>query len=587
MPYSDLYADADLYFSFNNTPNYTTTANLKSTSFSTAWTYVNDAPAGIETTHSARANGYASSPINYVFDGFPMGANNARSYSTWIKIVPNTTLVSGTTNLGTSSLTLFINDPSSGASDDDRLQINFGTYNNTVSGGADRYLQLYSYESTVSTGTASRISVFSNRKMPFNEWVHIAYVVKSHPTLNSIEKAIYVNGVCWYWSPTTNKSLLNLKWISGNPIVGGVTVPNFITTTNPNVNIYQSHTGFWNRELTKAQIRQQAWYGHSNEDYNALILSDNPTCYMDFDNTVKGAAHSVYGENWEYFDSTPSAFNVNQNAFANKKGWTNVLDTGPNMSNNLIRNWGTTINTRLGQLIRSGEYSVEFWYKISDKPSSTRNLFSTDVSTALYKNGHFAMRVESTGQLDARQSYKSGATTYIVGSVAPTTIGASTVSDYSLHPGGGSAKNWADGEWHHFVYTLSISDGASWNGTAGVYRSVLYADGARLGDRTWTNTSGWLDGTDPIQFIDISAAQNTSTLRDISVAAFAVYPRRLTEKEIEEHFIAGQDFISDYGVVKYYNGTSWVNATATKTWNGTAWIDWSKKYYDGSQWVTI
>lgn len=589
MAYSDLYADADLYFSFNNTDTYTTTSTLKSQQNPTSqWVFTADGPAGTGTDYCVKANNYSANSMYYQFYDFPAGTDYGRSFSTWVKIVPQVPLTSGTTSLG-SSLIFFINDPSSGASDDDRFQLNLGTYNNTVTGGADRYLQLYSWEVTVSTSTASRVSSFTPKKIPLNEWVHIAYVIKEHPDNDIIEKVIYVNGVAYFYLQSTNKGYMNGQWETATPVLGGVSAPQFTLsgTNTSNAIVYQSHTGFWNRALTKAEIRNQAWYAHQNEDYNTLILSDNPTVLMDFDNTNKAVAHSVYGEAWEPFTAS-DAYNIDQNAFANKKGWTNVINVN-NGTLNRLRNTGTNIRTRVGQLIRSGEYSVEFWFKITDKPTSSRPFITMDPTSTLLKNGFNEFGMSSTGQPYVSQAYKSGTTSYLSGSLSSTTIPnvAAGQEMLILHPGGTNAKNYADNEWHHFVYTLSITDGLNWSGTAGTYNGAMYIDGARTMTRQFTNTYGWLDGVDPIQFFEIGYNTTISTLRDSSVAAFAWYPRRLSEKEIEEHFVAGKDYISEQGAVKYYDGSTWQLATAAKTWDGSSWIDWSKKYYDGTQWVTI
>lgn len=40
-------------------------------------------------------------------------------------------------------------------------------------------------------------------------------------------------------------------------------------------------------------------------------------------------------------------------------------------------------------------------------------------------------------------------------------------------------------------------------------------------------------------------------------------------------------------VVKYFDGTSWVNSSAQKVYNGTAWVDWNAKRFDGSTWVNV
>lgn len=41
---------------------------------------------------------------------------------------------------------------------------------------------------------------------------------------------------------------------------------------------------------------------------------------------------------------------------------------------------------------------------------------------------------------------------------------------------------------------------------------------------------------------------------------------------------------STTGILKFYNGSSWVSASV-KTYNGTSWVAASVKHYNGSSWV--
>jgi hypothetical protein len=65
---------------------------------------------------------------------------------------------------------------------------------------------------------------------------------------------------------------------------------------------------------------------------------------------------------------------------------------------------------------------------------------------------------------------------------------------------------------------------------------------------------------------------------------FAIYQKVLSQTEIDNHYFA---LLKAEKAVKYFNGTTWVNAQAQKVWNGTTWVDWSAQYYDGTQWVTF
>lgn len=40
-------------------------------------------------------------------------------------------------------------------------------------------------------------------------------------------------------------------------------------------------------------------------------------------------------------------------------------------------------------------------------------------------------------------------------------------------------------------------------------------------------------------------------------------------------------------IVKYYNGTSWVDSSAQKIYNGTSWVNWNAKRFNGTDWVVV
>lgn len=599
MPYSDLLSDATLYFTYNNTDNYTlVTPNGNEVieligNTTTSPQFVSDVPTGLGVTHSARINNYATVPRQYKFRGLTTGVADSnggvgKTYSAWIKLIPNTTLVHASTNLG-SSIRCFDTQNNSGTSQRDTLQINFGTYNEKPLGGADRFIQLTTSEVSVSTSTLSGRGLFSDLKLEFNRWHHVAMTTRELDAYDLVEAVIYLDGVVADYSFVTNKALQNQNFGNFTGLSAGLFAQLWLGTSNESsVTKLISYAAFWNKPLTHEQIRQQAWYTHNNEDYQALVLAKNPTYYATFDNSDKAIDHTVLaGTSWGALNDSPAGFFINEAGPANKKAWR--ITSSTTQANNFSANTDIDMLTGMSNTVRSGEFSIEFWSKMSDKPSSDRFIFQfgQSATTAEMQNGYLFFRYDNNGRIQIGVSNKTGATAYTASTILGTNIGTPTSETGSqfltLHPGLNN-KNFGDNQWHHVIYTHSNTD--SYNGTTGAYVGALYVDGCLAGSRAYTNTFGWLDGTGTITQFNLGNANANAAHRDNSLSEFVIYPRRLSPQEVREHFIAGKDYVSEYGAVKYYDGT-WKTASAAKVWNGSAWIDWSKKYYDGTQWVNL
>jgi hypothetical protein len=594
MAYQDLYADADFYMSLDNNYNWSTTATLLNTSaFTGTPVFVNDSPAGLGSTHAFKVNGYGSTnatrPPRPSFNAYPQRTQTAGTFGTgktftcWVKFVPLVPLVDGTTNLGGTPLELWTNTPTNSSSTDDFARINFTTYQQEGGQGSDRFTQWNMGELTVSTSTSGGTSIFGTRKFAFNKWYHIAFVVKDYSP-STLEKAVYVNGQCWQYAITANKSTQGPYWcISNSPVRS-----DYIFTSesgNTVLDKYLAHYAKWNRALTKEEIRAQAWYGKPNEDYTSVVLGDSPTYYAPLDNADKTVDHTVYGAtSWGALSDDKIGFSVNEQGPANLKAWKTTPVASSNDS--FTDTTDPEMMSGLTSLFTSGEYSVEFWVKMAGKPSQNRGLLGTSTLAANNPNGVVDVQMNSTGIPKVTQSYKSTATNYLAGTVTGTSLPAlTTQTELNMHPGTG-VNNFADDKWHHFVYTFSKSD--SWT-SAGSFTGIVYVDGCRTDLRNFVNTSGWLDGTTAQSYLRLGTTLNAPSVTNgtASIAGIAFYPRRITEAEIEHHYVAGTDYVLNNRIVRYFNGTNWVDSSAQKVWNGTAWVDWTAQRYDGSAWVTI
>lgn len=596
MPYSDLLSDAKIYFTYDNTNNYVLNgthpdANIALESTTGTPVFIADAPAGLGFTHSLRVNNYATVPPRWRIRGLestvPGFVTKGKTVSAWVKLATNTTPIAGS-NLG-NALTIF-SDAANQSGTDQYLRANMGTYSTAPGGGSDRFLQYLSTETIIATSNFAGTSRFSNMKLQLNQWHHIALSIRELPDVDLIERALYLDGSCIDYSFIAGRAHNNLQWGGPTGLSAGLWTPTFLGTSNESIlNKLVSGVAFWDRVLTIDEIRAHAWYNHQNEDYQSVVLAKNPTYYATFNNPDKATDHTFLGTatSWGALSDDKSSFFVNETGPANRKAW-RMISSGT-AANNYTDNTDPEMLSELAALQRSGEFSLELWFKQSDNPTSNKTIFQTNSTNNL--NGWMLLTLQSNGAVDYRSAYKSGATTGVVGGVGgsasiiqtPTSATANS-NQLILHPGGTNWKNWMDNKWHHVIYTQSNTD--AYNGTAGAFVGNLYVDGAKVDARPWTNTFGWLDGTGAFTSLQLGSNSNTTTLRDTSIAELAIYPRRLSETEVRQNFVAGLDYVSDLGAVKYYDGT-WKTASAAKVWNGSAWIDWSKKYYDGTQWVNL
>lgn len=601
MAYQDLYSDAIFYMPLDNSYAYTSLAAFSNPTYSgTSGTpvFVPDTPAGIGSTHSLKLNGYANTaakPPQPTFWQYPTQTQTSgtfgvgKTFTCWFKMVPTTTLVDNVSVIGAVAgnyIELWRNNPNSNSSSPDYARINFGTqYNQEGTQGSDRFIQWNNQEVTISTSTAGVTSIFTNRKFEFNKWYHIAFVIKDYAP-STLEKAIYVNGQCWHYSVTANKQTQSPTWNTNDGPGTGTKFDQIFSTEvgNGAADKYLAHYAKWNRALTKEEIRAQAWYGKPNEDYTSVVLGDSPTYYAPLDNADKTVDHTVYGAtSWGSLNDEIVGFTVNEQGPANLKAW--KMTPQPSSNNAFTNTTDPDMMSGLTSLFTSGEYSVEFWVKMAGKPSQNRGLIGTSTLAANNPNGVVDIQMDTAGIPRVTQSYKSGATTYLAGTVSGSSLAAATDAQLNMHPGTGT-NMFADDKWHHLVYSFSKSD--SW-ASAGSFTGNVYVDGMRINTRNFTNASGWLDGTTPQSYLRLGTTLNAPSVTNgiASIAAIAFYPRRLLESEIEHHYVAGTDYVLNNRIVRYFNGTSWVDSTAQKVWNGTAWVDWTAQRYDGSNWVVV
>jgi hypothetical protein len=587
MAYADLYSDAAIYFPLNNDYTYSTTGTGTSTLYTGTPTFVADSPTGLGSTHSFKINGYATAttarPPRYAFTGLANQSSDANIKGKTITFWYKQTTPSSGTALG-SSITLYDNTYNSLA---DTTILNQGTYNARVNTGTDRSFDFRVPEiNTTTSATGNPTYRASGDKLDLDLWHHVAIIFREIDDQNFIEKAIYVDGSMivnqWNANTGTNGRTQNLPFFTANSTTFNA-FTSLADTSTTNGNKYLAHYGVWNRPLTKEEIRQQAWYGHSSEDYTTLVLSDSPTYLAVFDNTSKSNDHTVYGAtSWGALDDSASGIQINQAAFANKKGW--LLPSTSTAVNNYTRMTDADMMDGMSTLIQSGEYSIEFWFKQSAKPTGTKNIVSTE--NLNYSNGYFEHFINASGQVLGYHSVPTGVGTSnrsLLTSQTPYPTSSGGQQFLSTVPFEAGGNGWGDGNWHHAAITLSITD-TWWNATT--YAVTLFIDGGLAGLLAIPNTWGWTTGIGDLTYFQIGNAGTSTTLGDTSIAHLAFYPRRLTKKEINEHFVAGKDYIAGLDV-RYYDGSNWIASSGQKVWDGTAWVDWDASYWNGTSWVAL
>lgn len=591
MAYGDLFANSVLYFPLNNSYTYTTTGTLRSLAYDIGTpVFENDAPTGLGSTHSFVLNQYGGDrPPRYEFSNFGSTGQTGKTMSFWIKLKTLTTPVSGSTSWGASATVLGEDRKNDLASYNDTINLGNGTYNIAESPNGsltDRFIQMSTRQVTVSTSTLNLSQTYPYRKLPLDQWVHVAVVWKNHSTLDIAEKAIYIDGQCVYYAIVTNTELISETFATTTSDFFAIFSPQGTSTTQTKL---LSHYGLFNYPMTKEQVRELAWYGHSNEDYAAVVNSDNPVYFTLFDNADKTIDPTVSGTNAATWGPIPddnpgTQVTVNNNGLLPFKSW--QFPSTSTATNNYTRTTDADAMSGLASLYRSGEFSIEMWVKLADKPTSTRTISNTGNTTLL--DGYFDLSFTSAGRIVYSGAYKNGAssaTSGSVGSIFPTP----TTGQEALTIGPGTnVKGFADNEWHHVVITNTISESSLISGTAGQYLGTVYIDGCRTETRSWTTTYGWPNGTNPFTFLQLGSTSTTTTLRNMDISALAFFNRRLTTQEIKEHFVAGLDYTATIPrTVKYYDGADWVTSSGQKVWNGSAWIDWDSKYWNGSAWIAF
>ena len=605
--------NAEYYCSFNNTLTPEILNGTQNIVNTVPRTYLATAPAGLGTTHSVNLHGYSTTnPQNIQITGLPThGGENgdgtdyrSRDFggpfrsvgwtlSGWFKIDRTTEI---------SSLGAKLFGESYGSASDYNFQIFGADYNNLYT-TAENKVALSGVPSVSNAQNLSgQISLSSADKLTPNMWHHVAAVVSWNKTGNVagfndgyFEQAIYIDGTLQGHSIGS----LNDNGFGYNGMIGSnATKPlrvleGFYATSTQKANA--AHMAVFKKPLTQNEIRQLAWYGKSVSDYNSTITAKNPVYFSTLENATKADEPFKYGSksSWSVLSDDFAAATVNTTGKFGKC-WTMGYNASSTDGGQFKILTDPTTLSELSSLLVSNEYTIEFWAKApyAALPISPKNQIVWNNQTgAALDNGMYRANWASNGSMQMSLARKQSATAWGTNTPSTASVSAYQASDTANFKGvqhtiGNRTYRMFDGQWHHYALRVTKTQGGT-----NKHIATVFVDG-RMSASDIPNTSGYITGTNTSQVgvgqvilnnnVNFGAGSNPN----IDIDNFAIYDSALSNQSIIDNYINGMNYVSEFGVVKYYDGT-WKTASAAKTWNGTAWVDWSKKYYDGSAWVTI
>lgn len=588
MAWADLYADAAIFYNLNN--NFTPVINTGVAPQAAVLDGLNgsgesrlyslDAPPGSGYTHSLRLNGYGTQPRTKRLKlGTPQSYTNNTGYSSfgesinfWFKVLPT----SSETSTGP-AITLFRRER--GASDE---SFGYGGGTNYMDSGSNAGKFTWTNQTFLNnTGVVTTHNSSSGQHVFVQSvWYNITIVWATHqtgPNLadRTIERAIYCNGALAHNSYVQNvrgwDPLDDLEFF-------------FTSTTGTNEQIMSS-LALWNRMLTLDEIENLAFnnYTRTNyEDYNNII-TDSPGVqyYTTLNNPNKQTDAEVFGtsSSWGSFNDSSSAISVNEQSKFGKSWKFDTLNSTVSQEVDVGTAALKAINTGLQETFRTANvngFSIEFWLYAPTASSISRRILYADAGS--FSNGSMTMSINLFngvgGYPAATVPRFSTGTTFLSLSVTPAVLTSSGSAGSALvvvPPSNLQSllRYWSrgtyDGKWHHIVLTnVGGGSGSEQSGTRPAAR--LYMDGIFLGDTSHPSTGWNMVPSSLIAFFLGTNSNNSVQAPPIWFDKFAIYNRRLTIREVAQHFRTGKEFINQSALVKHWDGTAWQDALGAKVY---------------------
>ena len=617
MAWDDLYADATVYFPLNGNVTPTINTTLAPSISVTGGTggstrvYENDAPPGCPYTSSYRVNGYSTAPGSFSFTSHmanaPGNLTNSFNYNDfyrgqtiafWVKIDSTAT----PPNLGNAIRIAEIDVPSITANEIMTLSNGGANYMDPAgSAGRIQWTGMH-YITGASSQSAFGDAAPSLRLMP-GYWYHIAFVWAEYrndtPLPSSAgydgERAIFVNGEVVHHRWFTDISTIVSRTSGAN--LTSILSSNTGTLTNCTQKM--SSWAFWNKPLSHSEIKNLYLANMSaTSDYSSVVMAKNPSYFVKFNNINKSVDVDIDGTqaaSWGPIIDDGINIDVNQESKFGKS-W-KLKHGGSLFQDNLynVADGKTNLLSNVAEIMRSQEFTFEYWFKTPTLLGGTseNQIMSITANQSYTNNADYYIRFMNVTAGAPRVLYprRTGTSTFVAGQLNLNTgtsgLSNSTSSTFQYNPGN-SINRFSNNEWNHFVVTCSKTESSS-ETTGTTLRYRYYINGIMHGYQTESTYVPFDVIGNPMVFWYFGSGATAANInRDYFIDKFAIYPRKLSQNEVMQNYLAGATFLqSQSGVVKYWDGDSWETPSGTKVWNGTAWIDWTKSYWNGTSWVSI
>lgn len=426
---------------------------------------------------------------------------------------------------------------------------------------------------TTRSDSAATTSSTGFATIPAETWTLI------HIDLVGTYPQIYINGIC----DSTPNILMNGSVLNANLNVNAIWLGGVVYGTPATDTFKFAELVVYNKVLSKEEKAARYMYGKADTYVEDEIIASAPKIFWKLDNPDKSTTVPNYGTasncdfvgNWSASQGTN--ITVNQAGVGNK-GWKLKL-ASPNVANAVSSSSSAAAVT---QQIIGGQngWSIELFLKIPARNSGVSNSAHRILDAfAGGSGGQYQALSLDTGSIVASPTTHIGHPDANIYYWTGTAWQSGSMATYSRS----QWRNVADDNWHHIVYRMSH------NGTSNIVS--MYLDGCLARQRTLA-AADWSTASIPVAVQPYSPmyighyTSATDDGRDFTLDNFAVYDRVLSEAEIQTHYLAwlGQP---SQRIVKYFDGTNWVNSTAQKVWNGTQWVSWNANRYNGTSWVSV
>lgn len=449
-----------------------------------------------------------------------------------------------------------------------------------------------------STGNRWHYPLFSNWTTSGRTTVYDENEVLSINAPRYLDRQFWLTPNVWYLYTLVQRGTTLTIFINGMEAWSQTVTGNFSQRTNMfrlgigDTNNYSigsmkiAHVVQWNNTAQKQKdIIKRYKHVQNKTNYNDIVFNTSGLKYWkkmedrtgnsDVINNL-GAAQPIWGT--QFGSQTQVDVGRHYKGF---KQTTYINNTTNGMNFSTL--YGTDGNVeKFEQLLESGNYSIEFWYKPTIL--TTGGIHQHFIIFPFSGSTYIVLR-------NAGASLRPGFSITINNQVTTSTPNDTTITQSPL-------ATWAKEEWHHFVFT------SQWNSTTGAGKWKVWHDGtldreidftafsnADVGEpaslkNKWNNAGTWTDNT--MTSISFGFSGIATNFKSSYYDDFILYDRALTKTEVQNRFYA--EYMPEYQNMKYYENAKWrqprdaryfdgqqwrtfEDSQGHKIWNGTSWVD--------------